>query len=87
MGQPGAHGGHHRPERTGVRDRLHHVHPDVSACSWSASPTFPAGVDPTFLAAVTAGVANQPTQVNVRVFTVAAAPALTDSSVGVQVLC
>ena len=60
---------------------------NVSACSWSASPTFPAGVAPTPLAAVTAGVASQPTQVNVRVFTVAAAPALTDNSVGVQVLC
>jgi hypothetical protein len=60
---------------------------NVSACSWSAAPFFPAGVAPTPLAAVTAGVANQATQVNVRVFTVAAAPALTDGNVTVQVLC
>jgi hypothetical protein len=60
---------------------------NVSACSWSASPLFPAGVAAQPFSAVTAGVANQPTQVNVRVFTVAASPSSTDSSVSVQVLC
>jgi hypothetical protein len=60
---------------------------NVSACSWSAAPFFAAGVAPVPLAAVTAGVTGQPTQVNVRLFTVAAAPALTDGTVSVRVLC
>jgi hypothetical protein len=60
---------------------------NVSACSPSAAPFFPAGVAPAAHVAVTAGVANQPTQVNVHLFTVAAPPAAVDGSVAVQVLC
>jgi len=73
--------------RTAAGDYVVDFKTNVSACSWGADPFFAAGVAPTPLAAVTAGVASQPTQVNVRVFTVAAAPALTDNTVPVQVLC
>jgi len=73
--------------RTAAGDYVVDFKTNVSACSWGADPFFAAGVAPTPLAAVTAGVASQPTQVNVRVFTVAAAPALTDNTVTVQVLC
>ncbi len=75
--------------RTAAGDYVVNFKTNVSACSWGADPFFAAGVAPTPLVAVTAGVASQPTQVNVRVFTVGAAPApaLTDNTVTVQVLC
>ncbi|HSJ73605.1 MAG TPA: hypothetical protein VK904_04755, partial [Miltoncostaeaceae bacterium] len=60
---------------------------NISACSWSASPVFPAGVAAEARAAVTAGVANQPTQVNVLVFAVPPPGGGTDSNFTVQVLC
>src|SRR5262245_29019026 len=57
---------------------------NVSACSASATPYFPAGTAPATHAAVTAGVANQPTQVNVLLFTVGTTPAPVDGGVTVQ---
>ena len=58
----------------------------VSACSWTASPVLVgnAAANPTLLAAVTAGVATQPTQVTVYVLNVSGT---TDNNVDVQVLC
>jgi hypothetical protein len=75
--------------RTAAGDYVVDFKTNVSACSWSAAPFFPAGVAPASLAAVTAGVANQPTQVNVRLFAFGAAlpPAAVDGTVALQVLC
>lgn len=59
---------------------------NVTACSVSASPTFLAAPEP--YAAVVAGVAGQPTQVDVRVYNLAVAPpAAVNSAFTVQVLC
>jgi hypothetical protein len=59
---------------------------NVSACSWSTHPVFttpPAAP----LVGVAVAVANQPTQVNVRIFDTVAQPTATDSNFTVQVLC
>jgi hypothetical protein len=59
---------------------------NVSACSWSTNPVFTTAPSAP-LVGVAAGVANQPTQVNVRIFTTGATATLTDSTFTVQVLC
>lgn len=60
---------------------------NVSACSWSASPYFPAPPGaPVFAWAI--GVPNQPTQVNVRTVDASTAPpTFADANFTVQVLC
>lgn len=60
---------------------------NVSTCSWTATPSFPTTAPAPHLA-VTAGIANQPTQVGVRVYNAGVAPpALTAGAFSVQVLC
>jgi hypothetical protein len=60
---------------------------NVSQCSWSANPIFPTTAPSPYLA-VTAGVANQPTQVAVHVYNAGVAPsAPVNSAFSVQVLC
>jgi hypothetical protein len=60
---------------------------DVSACSWTASPYFPAPPGaPVF--AFTIGVPGQPTQITVRTLDGSAPPpTFVDNHVTVQVLC
>ncbi len=58
----------------------------VTSCSWVASPYSP--TPPGALSfAYTAGVANQPTQVNVNTVNAASPPVATDSNFTLQVLC
>jgi hypothetical protein len=74
--------------RSGAGNYVVDFKTNVTACSWDASPVFPAGgtAQPFFV--VARGVANQPTQVNVRVFSAQASPpTASDSNVSVQVLC
>ena len=59
----------------------------VASCSWSATPSFPSSAPAPHLA-VTAGVANQPTQVSVTVYNQAVAPPVpVAGAFSVQVLC
>lgn len=72
--------------RTAAGNYVVNFNTNVSACSWSATPSFPTPPGtPGFV--FTEGVAGQPTQVNVRTFNVAAPPVATDSSFTLQVLC
>ena len=74
--------------RAGVGNYTVNFNTNVSACAASASPFFAAGVAPAAHVAVTAGVANQPTQVNVHLFALTAVPPpAVDGTVALQVLC
>jgi hypothetical protein len=73
--------------RTAVGDYVIDFKTDVSKCSWTAAPFFPAPPGaPVF--AFTVGVPNQLTQVNVRILDATAAPpTFADHNFTVQVLC
>jgi hypothetical protein len=70
--------------RTAVGTYTINFQTNVSACSWTASPTFPAPPGAALIA-VPIGLPGQPTQVQIRTGTPAGVP--TDSNFTVQVLC
>jgi hypothetical protein len=70
--------------RTAVGNHTLNFQTNVSACSWTASPTFPAPPGAALIA-VPIGLPGQPTQIQIRTGTPAGVP--TDSNFTVQVLC
>jgi hypothetical protein len=74
--------------RPGAGDYVVDFKTNVSACSWNATPYF-AAPPASPVIAVAAGVAGQPTQVNVKTYplTTTSPPTGADSSFTLQVLC